>query len=148
MTLFGTVAQQVAEAAGLATPPGGKVPHIPTFRCLVCDVGWPDASFCPLDRTHPGIAHDSASEDRWYQGLVVRQRVGEIRELRAHPQYPLLVNGVPVASYTADATYVEAGRRVVADYKSRYTAKSRTWQRTKRIFKACYPYLVLVEVVE
>ena len=148
MTLFGKVAQQVAEAAGLATPPGGKVPHTPTFRCRVCDVGWPDATGCPLDATHPGIAHDSAGEDRWYQGLVVRARAGELTDLRAHPQYPLVINDVPVATYTADATYVAAGQRVVADYKSRWTAKDPRWARTKKIFKACYPHLVLVEVVE
>ena len=148
MTLFGPVAQQVAQAAGMLPTPGGRVPHIPTFRCLVCDIGWPDARACPVDPDHPGIAHDSASEDRWYQGLVVRERAGEIAELRPHPAFPLLVNGVAVGTYTADAAYLEAGQRIVADYKSRYTARSRAWRRTARLFRACYPDTRLVEVVE
>lgn len=141
MALVGKVAQQIAEAAGLV-PMRRRAVSQRTFWCYTCDR--PSAGVrCAHDTTHDGITHGSAAECGWYQGLVWRQGLGEIRGLCPHPVF-LLPGGI---RYTADAEYWEGDTHCVAEYKSTYTARGREWRRTRRLFKERYPEIQLVEVI-
>jgi hypothetical protein len=64
-----------------------------------------------------GVRVDSKGEARWYAQLELRQRAGEIADLRRQVRIPLVVNGAAVCVFVADAVWVEAGVERVADYK-------------------------------
>lgn len=54
-----------------------------------------------------GYTFDSIAEKRRYQELRLQEQAGGISELRVHPCWPLVVNGVPVGEYEADFSYRE-----------------------------------------
>ena len=64
-----------------------------------------------------GAAYDSKGEARWYAQLELRQRAGEISDLRRQVRIPLVVQGQKVCVFVADAVWVEAGVERVADFK-------------------------------
>jgi hypothetical protein len=60
-----------------------------------------------------GITFDSLAEHRRYQELKLIERAGEIRDLKVHPRYPLVVfahgvtnTGTKICDYVADFEYV------------------------------------------
>lgn len=57
-----------------------------------------------------------AEHARW-ETLRLRERIGEISNLRRQVVFPLEVNGVLVGRYTADAVYDENGVEIVEDSK-------------------------------
>ena len=71
--------------------------------------------------TVDGATYDSKGEASWYQGLIARQKAGEIRNLRRQVKYPLWCGTVRICDYVADAAYQEVQDdfwpEVVADYK-------------------------------
>jgi hypothetical protein len=74
----------------------------------------------------PTLASDgtkcaSKKEAKRYSLLLIRQAAGEISGLFPHPSWPLIVNGVKIGKYTADARYLEDGKLVVEDVKSKVT---------------------------
>ena len=69
-----------------------------------------------------GRTFDSKKEAAHFALLKKRQQAGEISALRLQVRFPLKVNGVKVAAYVADFTFVEKGRRVVLDVKGVRTA--------------------------
>jgi hypothetical protein len=88
------------------------------------------------DRTDAaGLVFDSKKEMLDWQGLELRQAAGEISELRYHVVYPLVVEGVTICTYEADAVYVEGGVTVVSDSKGFLT---RVYRLKKRLMKAIY----------
>lgn len=66
---------------------------------------------------------DSAAEARRYGTLALRERMGEIRDLRCQVPIPLIVNGVSCGVYHADFVYEDAvcGCTVYEDVKGMRT---------------------------
>jgi hypothetical protein len=99
-------------------------------------------------RTHvPALNRTFASkhEATVAVGLALRQEMGEIALLHFQERYPLRVNGVLVATYVADFTYVERHpdeyRPVVADAKGYPTP---VYRLKKKLMKAVHG----IEIVE
>ncbi len=64
-----------------------------------------------------GIRFASKKEAEHWQRLVLLEKAGAIQNLQRQVRFRLDVNGVHVAVYIADFTYVDGGRLVVADAK-------------------------------
>lgn len=94
-----------------------------------------------------GIKFDSQKESRHYQELLFRVRAGEIRDLILQPEFKLIVNGEPIATYTADFQYVEVAseKTVVIDVKSEATRRERAYRMKRKLMKALYK-ITIVEV--
>jgi hypothetical protein len=61
----------------------------------------------------------SKREAARYAELALLQRIGTISSLECQPRFPLVVNGVKVATYVADFRYQDsAGKVVIEDVKS------------------------------
>lgn len=67
--------------------------------------------------TEDGYTFDSLAELRRYRELRMLESAGVIAGLEVHPRYPLVVNGVEVANYLADFSYIEGGQQKVEDVK-------------------------------
>ena len=104
-----------------------------------------------------GMRFDSLKELERWRALEMRQKAGEIRDLRRQVNFDLVVNGILICSYVADHVYEElAGaaqtgrrrrdwRKVVEDVKG--VRKGDIWQRFQikaRLMKACHGIEVLV----
>lgn len=87
-----------------------------------------------------GNVHDSTKEYRRWCELELRQRAGEISDLRRQPVFDLLVNDVLVCRYVADAVYVEnaTGSKVVEDTKSEPTRKKRDYRIKVKLLRAIH----------
>lgn len=86
--------------------------------------------------TIDGVTYASKGEADWFQTLKIRERIGEITDLQRQVRFPLIVNGIPVADYYADAVWFEPGKgRQVADFKGRTTAEASI---KMKLFYACY----------
>lgn len=88
-------------------------------------------------------AFDSEKEARRYAELVLFARTGEIHDLRRQVRYALVVNGVHVCDYVADAVYSEGGRLVVEDTKSEFTRKLPVFRIKKCLMLACHGVSIL-----
>lgn len=64
-----------------------------------------------------GIRFDSKLEAKRYGELKLLQRSGNIRGLRIHVPFLLVVNNVEVATYEADFVYERDGQVIVEDTK-------------------------------
>jgi hypothetical protein len=84
-----------------------------------------------------GRRFDSRAEMRRYQELELLEVAGRISELQRQVPFTLAVNGVRVARYVADATYVEDGKLVVEDVKSPATRRNPTYSLKRKLLKAC-----------
>jgi hypothetical protein len=90
------------------------------------------------NRCSEGIMHQSKLEARRCTELHVMQRGGLIHDLEAHPQprFTLDVNGVHIANYFPDFSYVtDAGETVIEDTKGFQTD---VYRLKKRLVKALY----------
>ncbi len=87
--------------------------------------------------TLDGITFDSKAEADRYAQLMIRHRARQIRGLRIHRRYPLVVNGIEIAIYEADFFYfdIAAGCEVVEDVKG---VRTREYRIKKRLMKALY----------
>lgn len=85
-----------------------------------------------------GNVHDSGKEYRNWCDLQLREKAGEISNLRRHVRFDFCHNGVFIGFYTADATYEENGRLVVEDTKSEATRKIRDYPLRRNLMKACH----------
>lgn len=86
-----------------------------------------------------GEAFGSKREAAVFGDLLNLERAGEIKNLRAHPRFPIHVNGDLIETYTADADYFDkAGLYHVIDVKSPATAKTRDFKRTCRLMRAVH----------
>ena len=91
-----------------------------------------------------GIRFASKAEARRYQVLKLREKAGEIRDLKLQTRWRLEVNGVLIGHYVSDFDYLALGcpRRTVEDVKG---VKTPLYKFKRRIFEALYG-LVIVEV--
>jgi len=65
-----------------------------------------------------GLRFDSLKEANYYMQLRLMERAGEIKELRVHPKYDLMVNGEKVCGFWPDFEYLDdKGQRHVVDVK-------------------------------
>lgn len=65
-----------------------------------------------------GRTHDSTKEYRRWCELELREKAGEVSQLRRQVPFACVVNGVLVCQYIADAVYVEGAAMIVEDCKS------------------------------
>ncbi len=87
--------------------------------------------------TVDGIKFGSQLEARRYGELRIRERVGEITNLKPHPKFRLVVRGHKICWYTADSEYYENGERVVEDVKSDPT-RTRAYRLRVKLMWAIY----------
>jgi len=86
--------------------------------------------------TIDGIEFGSKGEAGHYVELKLRQAARQISELKVHPVYELVVNGVRVGKFTPDFSYIENGKRIVDEFKGRvYRDFPLRWA----LAKALYP---------
>jgi hypothetical protein len=86
-----------------------------------------------------GVRFDSAKEARRWAILQALERDGLISELRRQVPFELHApGGQKVATYWADATYIEGGKLVVEDVKSPPTRKKETYRLKRRWLLAEY----------
>ncbi len=78
---------------------------------------------------------DSRKEAERYAELVLLERAGRIANLRRQVPFALVVGGVHVCDYVADATYQEGERLVVEDVKGMRTP---VYRLKKRLMLACH----------
>lgn len=99
----------------------------------------------PGEARPPGARlFDSRKEAKRYLELLPRWRAGEIQALDLQKRIRLIVNGIVVCTYVADFAYIEKGKRVVEDVKSRITRKLPVYILKKKLLKAIYG----VEIME
>lgn len=84
-----------------------------------------------------GLKFRSKAEHRRYRELKLLLAAGEIADLEIQPRYPLVVNGVKVATYVADYRYrdVRTGEVRVEDVKGKATL---VYTMKKKLVKALY----------
>lgn len=92
-----------------------------------------------------GERFDSKAEARHWNVLRLRERVGEITNLRRQVRFPLEVNGVVVGAYVADMVFDEAGAQHVVDVKSAATRNEPTFRLKAKLMAACHG--IVIEVV-
>lgn len=88
--------------------------------------------------TLDGQTFHSLLEARRYAYLEMRQKAGEITDLRTQVKYPLDVDGVHIADYIADFVYVEDEQEIVEDTKSPPTRKMAKYRLKKNLMLALY----------
>lgn len=87
-----------------------------------------------------GEKFDSKLEANRFQLLQLREKAGEIRDLRPHVSFPLMVGDALIGAYVADAVYLTAdGRKVVEDAKG---CKTPLYRWKARHFKAQYGFAI------
>ena len=87
-----------------------------------------------------GVRFASKAESRRYAHLKLLERTGAITELGLQPVFPLIVNGVKVATYSADFRYQRPdGEIVIEDVKGQPTP---VYRLKKRIVEALYGFRV------
>lgn len=88
--------------------------------------------------TYDGILWDSKKECERYKVLVLLQEYNQIQDLKWGVPFDLLVNGIKVAWYKADFTYMKNGVLIIEDTKSPVTRKNRIYRLKKKMIKAQY----------
>jgi hypothetical protein len=93
------------------------------------------------------LVFDSGAEARHYNDLLLMFAAGEITDLERQIVYPLVVNGVKVATYIADFRYTDvvSGAQIVVDVKGyRKGAAYSMFRLKKKLVYALYN----VDVIE
>lgn len=70
-----------------------------------------------------GVVHDSGKEYRRWCELELREKAGEIRNLRRQVPLACVVEGSLICHYICDAMYEEGAATIVEDCKSPQTRK-------------------------
>jgi hypothetical protein len=86
--------------------------------------------------TIDGIRFDSKKEARRWFELVSLQRQGKISGLVRQVTIPIRVNDVVVCRYRADAKYIENGKIIVEDTKSKITKTNPVYRLKKKLLAA------------
>lgn len=91
-----------------------------------------------------GITFDSEKEARYYGQLKMRVRAGDLLKIEVHVTFPLVVNGLKVASYECDfVLHYPDGRREVVDVKSPATKEIGLYKLKKMLMKAIHGIEIL-----
>lgn len=93
-----------------------------------------------------GTWFSSGDEARRYVTLRTLERAGEICDLRPHPEFEFVINGVRVGKFTPDFEYVIAtgpgrGEAIVEDFKAPST-RTEAYQLRKKLLWACHRIVV------
>lgn len=92
-----------------------------------------------------GVTFASKAEARHYRVLRLREQAGEITALELQPRYPLVVNGLLVATYVADMRYRERdGSLVVCDVKGGAATITAVFRLKSKLMRALYDIDVLI----
>jgi hypothetical protein len=85
-----------------------------------------------------GIRFDSKAEAKRYGELMIRQKAGEITDLKVHPPYWLTVNGIEICKYVGDFAYWtndgDDRQYILEDVKG---VKTRLYMLKKKLVLAC-----------
>ena len=94
-----------------------------------------------------GICFDSKGEAQRYSELLLLQKAKEISDLKCQVKFEIIPkNGKEQAAYyIADFYYIENGKEIVEDYKSKVT-KTPAYILKRKLFKLHYPDYVFKEV--
>lgn len=82
------------------------------------------------------IIYDSRKEAKIGQQLQYRQVAGEISNLKRQVPFRFELNGILICKYLADFTYIENGKYIVVDVKSKFTAKLPVYVLKRKMMKA------------
>lgn len=85
-----------------------------------------------------GIRFDSKREATHFRNLKLWQLAGDINSLTLQVRFPLVVEGVKIATYVADFVYRDKTGRHVIDVKSPVTAKLPVYRLKKKLMAAIY----------
>ena len=96
----------------------------------------PRAKYGNTKTERDGIRYDSAKESRALADLETRERAGHIRDLRRQVPFAIVIDGIHVCDYVADAVYMEGNRRVVVDVKSEVTRKLPVYRLKRKLMAA------------
>jgi hypothetical protein len=83
-----------------------------------------------------GLTFDSEREAARWVELLAELRAGLVSNLVRQKTIWAVIGGRRVFRYVADFVYVRAGRRVVEDVKSEFTAKLPTYRLKKKVLAA------------
>lgn len=88
---------------------------------------------------YDGKKFDSTGEMNRYMFLMQCQKDGLIVGLVCQPEYKILINDIYICKYVADFSYlIHGGIKIVEDYKSKATAKDKTYRLKKKMVEAYY----------
>lgn len=152
-----TLDQVNAHNAKVNSPAAAMLPMLaPALNAAVASHTGKRSKFggtpCYFDR----IIFPSEGERDRYKELRLLERAGEIRDLVAHPAFPLIVDGVKIGMYRADFRYIalrrilagglpyKAGSEIVEDFKSPPTAAKETFRRNVKHVEAQYGVAIVV----
>ena len=81
---------------------------------------------------------------RWKQ-LQLLEKAGEIKDLKRQTRHKLVVNGCLIATYVADAEYIEtaSGKKIVEDTKSPMTKKLAPYRMKRALMLALFGIKIL-----
>ena len=96
----------------------------------------PRAKYGNTKTEREGIRYDSAKESRVLADLETLERAGHIRDLRRQVKFAIVIDGIHVCDYVADAVYMEGARRVVVDVKSEATRKLPVYKLKRKLMAA------------
>lgn len=82
------------------------------------------------------VIYDSRKEAKIAQVLRYRELAGEISQLKRQVQFSFELNGILICRYYADFTYIENGKLIVADVKSKFTRKLPVYVLKKKLMRA------------
>jgi len=91
-----------------------------------------------------GITFSSGKEARRYQELRLLEAAGEISDLQLQKVYELIPKGIDerAATYRADFTYMEAGKKIIEDVKG---IKTPVYILKRKLMKFRFPDLIFRE---
>lgn len=100
--------------------------------------------FRNIPTTLGGHSFASKVEARRYGELLLLEKAGAVSNIKVHPRFPLIVNGIDMGNYEADFSYLEKSALVVEDVKSPAT-KTPLYRLKKKLMKALH-HINVVEV--
>lgn len=83
-----------------------------------------------------GTIYASQKEAKRCEELKLLEKAGHIRNLDLQPKFPMIVNGVKVCTYIADAAYFENNARVIEDVKG---VKTPVYRLKRKLLLALFP---------
>lgn len=117
----------------------------PVWFCFRCNIDTQGSKGC--SKCGGGADHfPSTGEFTAYMHRRMRERAGEITDLRAHPAFPLVINGIRVGRYHADWMFRENGRLVIEEFKGSKAHQTRDSSLRRKVAQALYG--VEIQVVE
>jgi len=83
-----------------------------------------------------GARFDSMKEMARWAELRLLERDNRITELCRQVPFPIVINDQKICKYIADFTYIQDGKLILEDVKSKYTAKLPMYRLKKKLMLA------------